>query len=128
MVPPLLAILSKNIIDSGAIFEFHKRERSALAERNIIARRYLGEWMAAAEGNSKHIWLQLPEGWTAIGFTEAAQQQGIAILPSWLFAADRHNAPEAVRISLSGIESTATLTETLKKLSMLINNPEPASE
>lgn len=128
MVPPLLAILGKKIIDGEMFSEFHQRERSALVERNQIARRYLGEWMAVADGNPKHIWLNLPEGWTAIGFTEAAQQQGIAILPSWLFAIDRNNAPEAVRISLSGIKDTAMLTETLKKLSVLISNPEPTSE
>jgi DNA-binding transcriptional MocR family regulator len=64
-----------------------------------------------AKPTSYHIWLHLPEPWTAAEFTMEAQRRGVGVAPAELFAVDNVKPLSAVRICLA----TATNRETLKR-------------
>lgn len=116
MVSPLLITMAKTLVEQGGLEQLHAEERQLIRHRQSIAQRMLGEFDIEFNPESMHVWLRLPEEWTAVDFAKAAKDKGIALLPSWLFAINKDAAPEAVRISLVCIPEEDRLIEALEQI------------
>jgi DNA-binding transcriptional MocR family regulator len=77
---------------------------------------------SAATGGSAggiHIWLTLPDYWSAGQLVQAAHAEGLAVTASGAFD-DSARPPNAIRISLGSIRERARLAGALRKLSHLL--------
>jgi DNA-binding transcriptional MocR family regulator len=99
MATPLTAEIGTDWIRSGAGRKLALGHRSEAIERQKIARRILAGWDISKEIRSYHIWLKLPEPWSAETFALELRMRGVAVTPANAFATTR-NAPAAIRICL----------------------------
>jgi len=65
---------------------------------------------------SFHIWLHLPEPWRASDFVARMSEKGVSVLSSEPFAVGRFEAPQAIRICISG---PVTLEAVVKGLEII---------
>jgi DNA-binding transcriptional MocR family regulator len=124
MVAPLTAALATQwIVDgtahalmAGVRLEARLRHRMA---RDLLAGRYSGL------GDGLHVWLELPDYWTAPQLAQVAASEGIAVTPAAAFAVGS-DAMNAIRISLGSVKDRARLQAGLQRLSALLaRRPEP---
>jgi DNA-binding transcriptional MocR family regulator len=80
----------------------------------------------AGADSSFHVWLQLPDGWRAGGFTAEARARGVAVTSGAAFRADGGD-PGAVRLCLSAVPDRTQLEEGLAVIADLLERrPETA--
>jgi DNA-binding transcriptional MocR family regulator len=120
MIAPLMARVNSHLIESGQLPKIFKEERIEIAKRQNLARDIFKDFICSANLEAPYLWLTLPESWTSVEFTEAAQSLDIGVLPSWIFAINKDIAPEAVRITLTGISDINILKQTLESLAELL--------
>ncbi len=124
MAGSISAELAARLIDGGHAAQAAARQRAAAAERQTLAARHLPAEQTMAAPSSFHVWLQLPEPWTAASFTRQALAKGIAVTQGDVFTADGHD-PRAVRLCLCAVEDIPTLTRALRDLADLaLGQPE----
>ncbi len=132
MTPPLTLEIAARLILDGTAAQLTEEQRAAAQRRQRLARDLLGAGNYAAAPQGLHIWLPLPEGWTADVFQAAAARQGVLVATARDFATpDRLPAasaaasgpPEAIRICLSHEASEARLATGLKRLAELLHRP-----
>ncbi|MDJ0388824.1 PLP-dependent aminotransferase family protein [Roseomonas sp. E05] len=88
-------------IASGVVRQIEAAKRADAAARQALARRILPAGTVQADPRAYHLWLRLPETWSAEAFTAHAARAGIAVSPGGNFAVLRAQAPRAVRLSLA---------------------------
>jgi len=126
MATPIGAELVAQWIEDGtadAVIEARRREmdlRHDLASAALASLRY------QTRPGAYHLWLSLPDPWTAQNFTSALLNQGIVVSPSEAFLAQPGEAPPAVRISLTSVEDPEVLDRALQKIAKLAAGPEPS--
>lgn len=99
MATPLTAEIGADWIRNGIGRELVNGHRAEAIERQKIARRILGRHELSAELRCYHLWLQLPEPWSAEAFALELRMRGVAVSPAGSFATTR-NAPSAIRLCL----------------------------
>ena len=99
MATPLTAQIGTEWIQNGIGRELADDHRSEAIERQQIARRILAGHDVSAETRAYHLWLRLPEPWSAEAFALELRMRGVAVTPSSAFATTR-NAAAAVRLCL----------------------------
>ncbi len=126
MVSGLLLEIAMKLIDSGQAQAAAGAQRREAAARQRIARAMLPLSEPAGADASFHVWLRLPEGWTAGSFTAEARARGVAVTSGTAFRADGGD-PAAVRLCLSAVPERAQLEEALGILADLLERrPEAA--
>ncbi|KQY75003.1 MULTISPECIES: PLP-dependent aminotransferase family protein [unclassified Ensifer] len=88
-------------ISDGTAAHVSELKRKDGRDRQLLTARILGHVSPSAESNAFHIWLELPEIWSAGAFVSAAAVQGVAITPAGVFSAIPGRAPNAVRVAIS---------------------------
>ncbi len=100
MSPPLTAEIASRWIEDGTAARLNEAQRSHAARRQAMAREMLAGRVHRAHPQGPHVWLALPEYWTARAFAAAAERSGVLLNPAETFAI-MTEAPAAVRICLS---------------------------
>ncbi|MEM9488243.1 MAG: aminotransferase class I/II-fold pyridoxal phosphate-dependent enzyme [Myxococcota bacterium] len=128
MASPFTAEIAATLIESGADERIVAHQRVQVAARQALARRLLGDHIApAAQPESLHLWLNLPEPWRAEEFAGQARARGVLIASSELFAVGRSAAPHAIRLSVGAPESIDQLQSALTILAELLATAPPLS-
>jgi DNA-binding transcriptional MocR family regulator len=99
MATPLTAEIGTEWILNGIGRELADSHRDEAIERQKLARRILDGHDLSRELRAYHLWLRLPEPWSADAFALELRMRGVAVTPSSAFATTR-NAPAAVRLCL----------------------------
>ncbi|MGO4127629.1 PLP-dependent aminotransferase family protein [Inquilinus sp. YAF38] len=122
MASPLTAGLATRWIGDGTLDELTTAIRTENRARQRLAAAMLPAGAVAAHPDGNHLWLALPEGWTAVAFTAAARESGLLVVPADAF--DVAGAPPpAVRLSLGGVADRVGLERALLRLSGLLAWP-----
>ncbi len=116
MAAPLMAEIARRWITNGKVTELIKWQRDQIDERSQAVLACLKDYKTNHYPGSHHIWLHLPEPWTARDFKNQAQDRGVVVIGADAFAVERNKAPEAIRI---GIGRPDTLYEVMQGASRL---------
>lgn len=112
MVSPLLAEAAAALIDGGQARAAAQAQRQEAQARQARAAELLGRREPAGADAAFHLWLALPEPWSAAGFTAEALARGVALTPGTAFCPDGRD-PRAVRLCLSAVPERADLERAL---------------
>lgn len=97
--------------------------RRKIAERRIrLASEILPNNLIAGKPLLNHLWLHLPESWTAKSFCRAAYENGVILSPASIFAANSQVKTNTIRIALGAARNDEELTVALRKLSRLLSD------
>lgn len=122
MAPPLMAELACRWIEDGTADSL-MTERLALARwLQARAAEHFSKIAYSADPDNPHVWIALPEPWTAEEFTAYARENGVIVSPSSLFAMGRAADLSAIRICLTN-RAGNRLDQALRKLARLIAAP-----
>jgi DNA-binding transcriptional MocR family regulator len=125
MSMPLMTSLATQWIHDGTAARLLEGVRTEAQERQAMAARILRPTsLATATVEGIHLWLPLPDGWTARSLTMTARLEGLAVTPSDAFSP---GAPkeQAVRISLGGVRDRMRLKQGLDRLMQLMEAGDP---
>ncbi len=126
MVTPLVAEIAERWIEDGTAITLLQWQRSALADRNRLAKEILGGLAFNCSESGMHIWLPLPGGWSEDAFVAHARLNGVAIAPGSSFEISETGRHPGVRICL-GAENADALRVGMNVISRLARSqPEPA--
>lgn len=101
---------------------------SHTAERVRLAVNRLGGWDIRWREDAPFLWLKLPQGWRASGFTVACERNGIAVRPADEFALANASAPNAVRLAVTTCVSQERYLRALDDMNTLLANPNRTME
>lgn len=113
MVSPLLAELAGRWLAEGIAADLARSRRQAAARLQRLAQAVLGDLTVQADPHNTHLWLALPEPWSAEEFARQASERGVLLTPGDVFAVDHPPYP-AVRLCLGGPGSVEALTRGLR--------------
>ncbi|MFJ3448492.1 PLP-dependent aminotransferase family protein [Pseudomonas sichuanensis] len=122
MPSPLTAQLASNVITEGLDRKLIRIQRNEAAERQSIAREIFANFELKTQPYSYHVWLTLPEPWTADEFTMLARANGVLVLSGTQFQAERSGVTRCVRLVLMSSTSQSELRFALTKLASLIDS------
>ncbi|WP_222182640.1 aminotransferase-like domain-containing protein [Geminicoccus harenae] len=125
MPPPLMTGLAMRWAGDGSLLAIRDAIRAENRARQHLAAGILAGFGPAADPSCPHLWLKLPEGWRAAGFTGEAGRLGLSVTPGDAFAVGPP-AMEAVRVSLGVPDDRAALAEALACLRRLLER-QPAA-
>jgi len=108
-----------SIVESGEADRIVTRKRQLIRDHQRLARRVFGDALAGTHASSPHAWLQLPDAWTAQELAHESASRGFPVAPASVFAIDRRNAPNAVRLSLGVTTETAELETALRTIAAI---------
>ncbi len=86
--PPLTAEIAADWVEDGTGMDLAEAHRIEAIARQRMARRILSEVDICGDESSYHIWLHLPEPWTADGFALQARLEGRRRVAGHHFLAD----------------------------------------
>ena len=119
---PLLVELACELIESGTADEF-LRQRTEIARQRIeLARQILGPDLISGDPLGNHIWIRLPDSWSAAALERAARENDLIVFSASAFSTDSARTPNAVRVSLGAAFNTAELQVGLTQLTRLLDD------
>lgn len=124
---PLMAEMVTRWIEDGTlerVIDWKRRETEA---RQALAQKILGNISNGSHPTSCHLWLQLPDPWRGVDFSDRAAARGVIVAPAEAFVTGRGAAPHAVRICLLSTQERHQLEKGLAVLQEILHSaPEPA--
>ena len=69
------------------------------------------------------LWMQLPQGWRASAFCQAADAVGVRVRAAEEFAARNAQAPHAVRMAINAGVSLRSFDAAMERLRVVLDNP-----
>ncbi|RUT24901.1 GntR family transcriptional regulator [Asaia sp. W19] len=115
----LLDALVSRWIETGLAQHCLRSIRDELTQRHQTLRQIMGA-RVADKSPSPHVWLPLPEWWSSADFVAFARRQGLALVPSSVFAVNGP-PPAAVRMALGSAPDLAGLRESLISLRSVLD-------
>lgn len=109
--PPMVELASQWIAD-GTAERLADQYRAEARARQVIAREILFGLNVTAHPSAFHLWLTLPEHWTATHFAAEARQRDVVVTPAEVFAVAQPG-PRAIRLCLSAARSRDELCRAL---------------
>lgn len=125
MPSPLTAQLASNILAEGLELKLVRLQREEAARRQALARELLPGLRIRAEAHSYHLWLELPEPWSADEFTTLARAQGVKVLSGSQFQPERNGETRGVRVVLMSPTREDELRFALTQLASLAGASDP---
>jgi len=113
MVSPLVAELAGRWLAAGIAAELARSRREAAGRLQHQAREILDGLNVTADPHNPHLWLSLPEPWSATDFAREARDRGVLVTPAENFAV-AHPPYPAVRLCLGGAGSPEALVRGLR--------------
>ncbi|MDR3385061.1 aminotransferase-like domain-containing protein [Cupriavidus basilensis] len=127
MSTPLSTALATQWIHEGSAAQLLAGIRTEAFARRELARQLLFS-ADQAPPSGIHVWHNLPSYWTSLALTQAARAEDLRVTASDAFYAGP-TPPNAIRISLGGVETRAHLAAALKKLAeLLVRRPQASRE
>lgn len=123
MAPTLNAAIIAECINSGAIEKTIAVKRKEAVRRNRLVSEKLAGFAYKGIPAGYFVWLELPHPWTGFDFEVRSRQVGVNLFSAEKFAVGGSVPPGAVRISLSGADTPATLERGLDLVSTLLREP-----
>jgi DNA-binding transcriptional MocR family regulator len=118
---PLLAEIAARWIRDGIADVIRDSRRAEAAARFGIARAALAGRDYQGSPAGYFVWLVLPPRVDAIDLVRRAEERHVLVGPAHLFAADREEIPNAIRISLGAAATRDDLSRGLATLNSLID-------
>lgn len=115
----LLDALVSRWIETGLAQQCLKGIRDELVQRHQVFRQVMHRPLDDRMP-SPHIWLPLPEWWSSADFVAFARRQGLALVPSSVFAVTGQ-PPAAVRIALGSVPDLEALRASLVSLRSVLD-------
>lgn len=129
MPPPLMLEVASRWITDGTADDLNARQRAHAERRLAMARDVLsGHDFKPDMQQAMHLWLSLPDRWSAEAFVIAAEQAGVLLQPASRFLASSALPPAAVRLCLSHEASNARVAEGLSILASLLGKTVASAE
>ncbi|CUH77267.1 PLP-dependent aminotransferase family protein [Tropicibacter naphthalenivorans] len=118
-----LAILTQDLLTRDETYEVMDRVRAELSRYIRAAVNGLGGFELSWSDEIPFLWLQLPEGWRAGAFAQAAEAQGVQVRAAEDFALRSGTPPHAVRIGINAQISMRSFEAAIARLRALLDNP-----
>lgn len=118
MPAPMTAALSTQWIHDGSAAQLLGGIRMEANARRELANKWLSG-IGQLPPTGIHVWHRLPDHWSTRQLTNAALAEDLRVTPSDAFC-DAPNPPNAIRISLGGVEDRAQLSQALRRLAALL--------
>jgi len=96
-------------LDDGTVHEVIKRRRNEMQARMKLANQILSGFDITGHPEGSLLWLKLPENRTTTEFTLEAHRRGVAVAPGEIFAVERNQPVNGIRISLGTVPDRDTL-------------------
>lgn len=125
MVPPLMVEAVCRCVESPAAERLLAWQIEEQAERQRLARQWLGEYAPTGRPHGSNLWLTLPEGLRAAELLAALKERGIRLTGPEPFCVGSEPAPQAVRLCLGGAHSQEALAQALKTIKETLLSPPP---
>lgn len=125
MPAPLMAAVVTRWLRDGTADETIAAIRTEAKERQTLARNALAGHPFTAHPNGHHVWLPIPDRWSAAGFAAHLHGRGLAVVTGEAFAVDGP-APNAIRIALGAARNRMQLAKALEILSEALNARAPS--
>ncbi|MDF3831743.1 PLP-dependent aminotransferase family protein [Cupriavidus basilensis] len=127
MSTPLSTALVTQWIHDGSAARLLAGIRTEALARRELARQLLSS-VDQAPPSGIHVWHRLPSYWTSMALTQAARAEDLRVTSSDAFYSGP-TPPNAIRISLGGVEERGHLAAALKKLAeLLVRRPQMPRE
>lgn len=120
-VSPFCAEIASECITSGLADKAIEQKREAMAKRLALFRKVFAGHFFESSDQSMLVWLTLPPHWKGLNMEREAATHKIRVFSAEKFAVGSAHPPEAVRVSLTGVENLATLRKALCSLERLIS-------
>lgn len=122
-LPAFSAEIVTRWIADGTAARLVEELRAEIAARHKIAERALHGLSWRGRPDSMHAMIEMPVGWRAGDFADAAARNRIAVCPAQAFALDPATAPNAIRVTLGATADRATLERALNTIAQLAAAP-----
>ncbi|MEW2915009.1 PLP-dependent aminotransferase family protein [Leisingera sp. JC11] len=119
-VMPLMRELASRWVLDGTALELADWQCNALESRHRIACGVLHGMPWTGHPSALHLWLPLPEGWSSVRFSLYASKMQIAVMPDMPFLAPGTSSPNALRISLGGVQEDSHFRKGLELTAALL--------
>jgi len=121
MPPPLMAEIARRWILDGTGDELLNWQREQTYARSKAALPCLSNYNINYCPGAHHLWLTLPEPWTARDFKSRAEERNIRIFAADAFAVDRQKVPQGVRICLGRPDTVETVVKGVTILAEILD-------
>jgi DNA-binding transcriptional MocR family regulator len=125
MVPPLMVEAVCRCVESADAERLLAWQIEEQAERQRLARRWLGEYAPSGRPHGNNLWLTLPEGLRAAELLAALEERGVRLTGPEPFCVGSEPAPQAVRLCLGGARSREALAQALRAVKETLQAPPP---
>ena len=115
--------LTAALLSHPELPEIMQRSRLGVEQFVKVAVNTLGGFDLLWRTDVPFLWLQLPQGWRASAFCQAAEKQGIQIRAAEEFAGRDAPSPHAVRIAINGGIPLERFEDAMVRLRNLLENP-----
>lgn len=122
MASPFTNALSTTWIANGMADAMVQAVRSESMARQALAARHLAPYPLQAAPEGFHLWLPIPQPWSAVEFAGYLRTRGVGVVASAAFSTDG-NPPDAVRICLGGPLSRDECDAALRLVSDTLEHP-----
>ncbi|MES2424265.1 MAG: PLP-dependent aminotransferase family protein [Pseudomonadota bacterium] len=122
MASPFTNALSTTWINNGMADAMVQAVRSESMARQALAARHLAPYPLLAAPEGFHLWLPIPQPWSAVEFAGYLRTRGVGVVASAAFSTDG-NPPDAVRICLGGPLSRDECDAALRLVSDTLEHP-----
>lgn len=119
---PVTAIAT-DLIETGAVQRIRAAVQQVFAARLDMAVAALDGYDLSWQPGLSFLWLRLPRGWRASTFAREAEAAGVLVRSADEYALGHGQAPNAVRIALSGAETDDRFGHALATLARLLSRP-----
>lgn len=117
-IPPFAGELLSVMVEDGTADRVVAAYRAVMEERYAIAEAALRGQSYSGHPAAFHLWLHLPESWSARDFAAAVREEGILVVPADNFAVG-DATPRAVRASVNGNATADELRRSMETLARL---------
>ena len=118
-----IADLASKLLAHPDVTGLADKVRAVLNSYIRVAVNHLGIYDLTWRTDVPFLWLQLPPGWRASSFCQAAEAAGVRIRPAEEFACRDARTPHAVRIGINAQVSPADFEDAMIRLRDLLANP-----
>jgi DNA-binding transcriptional MocR family regulator len=119
-LPPFSGELFARALRAGVVAESLRQQRLEMAERQVLAAHMLAGLEVHSQPTALHVWLRLPQHWTAAEAALALAKSGVLVTPAERFFIGRGAVPQAIRISLSSPATRAHLRDALDRIARVL--------
>lgn len=120
MASPITAELVTRLIEAGKAERILEKKREEARRRNDLANEILSGYNTAGRPCGFFQWLSLPDNWSGREFELALRESGVQVFCAEKFVVGSSPLPSAVRISLSGPDTTEELEMGLNAIKNLL--------